>query len=64
MDSTVNTASWVEILPGRGWSTWLSAHDSGMVLDGSGVTFVGLLTCGRRVARTFDGREWLLVGVS
>lgn len=62
MDGTEKTTSWVEILPGRHWYTWVSAHDSGMVLGGSGVTFLGLLACGRGVARTFDGREWLHVG--
>jgi hypothetical protein len=51
---------WIEILPGRYWSTWLSCHD-GTSLGGSGVTFTGTLACGRRVARTHDGREWLQV---
>jgi hypothetical protein len=50
---------WVEIRPGRLWSTWVSCHDSGRVIGGSGVTFTGTLTDDRVVARTFDGREFV-----
>jgi len=55
---------WVEITPGRNWSTWLSCHSSGLVIDGSGATFVGTLADGSRVARTYQGREWLQVAVA
>lgn len=51
---------WIEIVPGRWWSSWLSQHSSGRVIDGSGVTFIGEMD-GHRVARTYDGREWLWV---
>lgn len=52
---------WVQIIPGRHWESWLSQWGSGAVIDGCGVAFTGMMG-GRRVARTYDGREWLLVG--
>lgn len=51
---------WVEIIPGRHWDTWMSQWGTGTQINGCGVTYIGTM-CGRRVARTYDGREWLEV---
>ena len=52
-------AHWAEITPGQRWDSWLSCHDSGTVIDGSGVAYTGTLA-GSSVARTYDGREFTL----
>lgn len=64
MEQQENEPTWVEILPGRHWSSWQSAYHRGLVLGGSGVTFIGTLATGHVVARTYTGQEWLLVGAS
>jgi len=43
------------------WDSWRSAWHSGNHIDGSGVSFYGTAG-GRRVARTYDGREWMESG--
>lgn len=54
---------WLMVLPGRHWASWLSCHGSGRTLGGSGVTYTGTLTDGTVVARTYDGHEYVWLGL-